>query len=418
MKTLSVLAAALIAFGVTFSAYAKNIDNSYIITFKDPAGKEAPLITPPTMDRQKAGFKKVPFGQHSTGQNKDALAKELDLDGEVVSIFESINSIHVNITPKEAYRLSLDERVLSVEPNQIISTGIQNNPGWGLDRLDETTPILDNTYTDTPWTGAGRAIYVFDSGLTLTNPFVALEFGSRASVFWDVNGGNGNDCNGHGTMVAAVAASNTYGVAKGATVVMVKVTYGCTGDSDVATHVTAFNWLTQNAPAGTIVNWSHWLQSTSNSLETAIQAAHNAGIIVVACAGNDSGDTANFSPVRQSHAFVVGATTQSRITSFGEDEKWSGSRIGSQVDAFAPGHQVRTINQVGGQTSVSGTSLAAPYIAGIFATGCQSSGTYCDTTPVATIFQDLKNAGILGTVVNTGGGALPAGTTPRFIYKW
>lgn len=115
------------------------------------------------------------------------------------------------MTADEALRLSFDERVLNIEQDRIEIPNLQNNPGWALDRLDEQTPTLDNTYNDTPNTGTGSVIYILDSGLDLGNANVVNEFtspppvGNRASVIWDVNGGTGTDCLGHGTQVASVA---------------------------------------------------------------------------------------------------------------------------------------------------------------------------------------------------------------------
>ena len=298
----------------------------------------------------------------------------------------------------------------------------QNNPGWGLDRLDEQTVVLDNTYNYTN-TGAGRILYILDSGLTLSNTVVSAEFGNRASVFWDVNGGNGSDCHGHGTMVSSAAAGNTKGIAKGATLVMAKITTGCTGSATVATAVTAFNWLATNAPAGAIVNYSYGFTAGPNvcnvtmfntDLENAIKAAHNKGVIVVVAAGNDSCNTANYSPTRIPEAFVVGATNNVLISS-AKDAKASFSRTGFNISTFSPGESVSLINQNGTPVAASGTSFSAPYIAGVFAIACQAAGQLCNTaTTAASLYQALRNEGILNTVTNTNGTPL-TGATSRFI---
>lgn len=331
------------------------------------------------------------------------------------------------MTADEAQRLSLDPRVLYVQQDMIATAAIQNNPGWALDRLDEVTPLLDNTYNDSPSNGTGRTIYILDSGIALGNATVAAEFGGRASVIWDVNtGGAGNDCLGHGTQVASAAAGNTYGTAKGANVIAAKITTGCTRNSTTATSTTLFNWLAANAPRGSVVNWSYALEDLSGTcsnprydiaLEDAIRAAHNAGIMVVVAAGNDGCNTNNYSPTRITEAFVVGATTQNRIAN-GQDEKWSSSRTGWNISTFAPGAAVATLNYTGVQTIVDGTSISAPYIAGLFATACQASGTVCNTaTSAAPLYQSMRNSGTFNTVVNTGGGTLTTAIS-RFIYKF
>lgn len=215
---------------------------------------------------------------------------------------------------------------------------------------------------------------------------MAAEFGSRASIIWDVNGGTGNDCNGHGSMVSSAAAGNTKGVAKGSTLIMAKITSGCTGTSQISTSLTAFNWLAVNAPAGTIVNWSHGLSNGlnqcsvpifSSSLENSIKAAHNAGIIVVVAGGNDNCNTANFSPTNIPEAFVVGATNNNLIP--GKDAKTSFSRTGWNISAFSPGENVLLMDQSGNSIISSGTSFSAPYMAGVFAIACQVSAPFCES---------------------------------------
>ncbi len=329
------------------------------------------------------------------------------------------------MSAKEAHRLLNDDRVLSVEPSMEGSwTATQNNPGWALDRFDEISPLLDNTYNYT-LNGAGRTIYILDSGLTLTNAAVAAEFGGRASVLWDWNGGNGADVIGHGTMVASAAAGSTKGVAKGATVVIGKIANNATNAPSIDAIIIALDWLAANAARGSIVNLSVGLQTnpincntplTHVAWENAIKNAHNAGIIVVVAAGNDGCNTANYSPTRIPEAFVVGATNNLLISS-GKDAKASFSRTGFNISTFAPGQTVNLINQSGTPISVNGTSFSAPYIAGVFAIACQAAGTLCNTAPTAaSLYTALRNTGTIGTVTNTNGTAL-IGATSRFIRQ-
>ncbi len=234
---------------------------------------------------------------------------------------DTINAIHVRIDETEARRLKNDKRVLYVEQDSIISTSAtQYNPGWGLDRIDEQQAQVDNDYNYS-YTGSGQTVYVLDSGLNLNNPYAQLEFGGRASIIWDVNGGDGEDCRGHGSRVSSAVAGSKHGVAKGAELIMAKITNGCTGSSNTSTSVLAFNWLATNAPAGTIVNWSHGYSDSlhmctpffSYSLENAIKSAYAAGLIIVVSAGNDSCNTADYSPTNIPEAFVVGSTNNNGI---------------------------------------------------------------------------------------------------------
>ncbi len=364
----------------------------------------------------------------------------MELQGEVLAIFDTINAIHVKMDAEEAEKWRKDERVEHVEQDLLITLlATQNNPGWALDRIDDITmtPTLNNTYNYNK-TGAGRTIYVLDSGLDLRIPQVAAEFGGRAQIVWDVNysGGYptpswwGADCNGHGTAITSVIAGNTKGVAKGASLKIAKVTAGCTfplnNDPVRLSHiVTALNWIAFNTPAGTIVNLSNGIQPGGcgpvyhSGLDNAVKAAHNNGIIVVVAAANDGCNTANFSPTHIPEAFVVGGTIKDKILSHGKDERHPDSRTGTNVSTFAPGFGISTLNQNGSPILANGTSLSTAILSGIFALACQSAAPFCDNlTTAAPAYADLRNTGVIGTVTDPGGATM-SGATSRFIpQRW
>lgn len=87
------------------------IENSYIITFKEDAG----VIDPPNPENKG----KVSVGQPTSGQNKNELAVQLELNGEIVAILEANNKIIVEISAEEAERWRQDERVQSVEQGKL-----------------------------------------------------------------------------------------------------------------------------------------------------------------------------------------------------------------------------------------------------------------------------------------------------------
>jgi hypothetical protein len=110
---------------------SQSVKDSYLVTFKEPAEGSLPIVEPPPDQEiiDKAG-EQIPFGEHSTGQSKQEIAEKIDLNGEVIAIFDTINAIHVKMDAQEAYRLSLDERVLHVEQDMTLTTAtvIPNNP--------------------------------------------------------------------------------------------------------------------------------------------------------------------------------------------------------------------------------------------------------------------------------------------------
>lgn len=214
----------------------KLIPNSYVVMFKPTGGGNVSPIVPLVPAEKGQPLPVPPFGEHGTGQNKAELARSLNINGTVAKIFTSINAAHLRIDAAEAERLSRDPRVSRVDQDSIEQSmqTTQGTPGWALDRLDQATAPLNNAYTYSA-NGAGQTVYVLDSGLALNHPNVAAEFGSRATIFWDVNYENkpidsmwGQDCSGesHGTGVASALGGNTHGVAKGATLVIVKINVG------------------------------------------------------------------------------------------------------------------------------------------------------------------------------------------------
>lgn len=421
------------------------IPDSYIVQFRTPGQGIAPFILPAKKINPNSKSQ-VPFGEHNNGQSKVALEAALGVSGKISRIFDQINAVHVQMTADEADRLRRNPLVESIHQSVSIQTAVtQFNPGWALDRLNTGAPSLDNTYSYTN-TGAGQTIYILDSGLNMTHSSVQAEFGSRATMFYDFNPNqNGADCNGHGSSVASAAGGNTFGVAKGANLNIVKITQGCTRNSNSDDSVAAFNWLASNAPPGTIVNWSHgfsapYYTNTNGDyvftcggsiiyppLEAAITAAHNAGIIVVVAAGNDACNTADYTPTRIPEAFVVGATQNSVISGtdslaqflgdFGTGN--GGTRVGTNISGFAPGKGLPLLAHLDGQyfPNREGTSFAAPYVAGVFAVACQAAGTLCSTSgSAASLYAALRSTGYLNSVVNPNG--TPMTSSPsRFIWQ-
>ena len=396
------------------------IPDSYIVTFKQPSaaaqGLSVAAFAPPKQGQMQAAS----VMELSAAS---ALRSQLKISGNVRAVFDRINAAHLDISAAEAQKLRSDPRVLRVEQNRTVSVAAtQMNPGWALDRMDQTHTWPNNQYF-APFDGTGRTIYILDTGLNLANPTVAAEFGGRAQIIYDVNGGNGYDCHSHGTGVAAAAAGKTYGVAKNANLLIGKITSGCTGNTDNATIAMAFNWLAGNAQRGSIVNLSFGSRDctlwTNFALESAIKAAHDAGIIVVVAAGNASCNTSANSFTRLSQAFVVGATSNKYLTSFQKDAMATFTGHGSNIAGFAPGVGVLSLNHLGQRVAVFGTSFAAPYVAGLFASGCQATGTFCNTMANASlVYQALKAQAVQGSIVTDAGStALPAGTPSRFFVR-
>jgi subtilisin family serine protease len=271
----------------------------------------------------------------------------------------------------EAARAGLlqDGRVLRVEQDGIATTSAtQTNATWGLDRIDQRALPLSGTYTYTN-TGSGVNAYIIDTGILLSHQ----DFGGRAvSGYTSINDGNGtNDCNGHGTHVAGTVGGATWGVAKSVKLVAVRV-LDCGGSGTWSGVIAGMDWVTANHEKPAVANMS--LGGGSNSsVDDATRRMVAAGVATAVAAGNGNQggreqDACKYSPARVAEAMTVGATTSS-------DSKTSWSNYGSCVNLFAPGASI-TSAWIGSNTAtrtISGTSMAAPHVAGVAAQHLQSN---------------------------------------------
>ncbi|KAI1386784.1 subtilisin-like serine protease pepD [Hypoxylon trugodes] len=262
-----------------------------------------------------------------------------------------------------------DINVLAVEQDRVarLSSKTQENDApWGLASISQRAELANgdttgHTYCYDDTAGAGTFAYVLDSGVLTNN----TEFEGRAikgySAYDDVE--SFDDYYGHGTHVAGTIASKTFGVAKKATIVDVKVVHG-TGYSTVSRVLDGLNWVVNNITntpgraAKSVLNMSLEFQ-TSNALNNAVDAATSLGILSVVAAGNHGSDASARSPASAPSALTVGAVSWNRTRAYF-------SNYGSVVDLFAPGVDVlSTWNVEGAQRLDSGTSMASPHVAGL-----------------------------------------------------
>ena len=200
--------------------------------------------------------------------------------------------------------LSKIPNVLTVEEDrQIFGLAIQSTqsptPAWGLDRVDQREKVgLPGSTSAYGYrsAGAGATIYIGDTGIY---PHDDLAGRISTSGYSSINDGNGTvDCNGHGTHVAATAAGTKYGLAKNARVVPVRL-LSCEGSGQYSGVIAALDWILSpenpNPKTQAVLNLSIGGPGSA-SLNTAILRLTNAGITVVAAAGNESTDACTRSP--------------------------------------------------------------------------------------------------------------------------
>jgi subtilisin family serine protease len=278
--------------------------------------------------------------------------------------------------------------VSATPANAGVQTGVSS---WGLDRIDQSTSTLDGTYNYPDTAGAGVRVYILDTGVQGNLP----GFEGRVVTGFDALAGfrarsqSNTDCNGHGTAVAGVVASATYGVAKKATIVPVRVA-DCKGGVSPDWIVKGVDWIIKNHPRNTpgVANFSVSV-AKSVAVERAIERLSSIGIVSVVAAGNQNIDACRQSPASSSKSLVVGSVNMN-------DQRTNTSNFGECVSMFAPGGLITTEGLGGVPSDRSGTSFSAPHVAGAIALYLSNNRT---AKPAQVIWEITRN-GVAGGVID------------------
>ncbi|CAN5583009.1 S8 family peptidase [soil metagenome] len=291
------------------------------------------------------------------------LSDDYDLSDASKTFSHAIRGGVFELDGEEAAALRKDPRVAYVERDGRVSisdfhtTATQAVAPWGLDRLDQSSLPLSKTY-ESPDGGAAVNAYVIDTGVLKTH----TEFQGRASFGYDFvdNDNDATDCNGHGTHVAGTIAGATYGVAKNANIIAVRV-LDCNGSGSFSGVVQGIEWVTAHHTGPSVANMSLG-GGVSQAIDDAVAASIQSGVTYVVAAGNENQNACNSSPSRVPAAITVGATTNT-------DARASFSNFGSCVDVFAPGQDITSswFTSATATNTISGTSMASPHVAGVAA---------------------------------------------------
>ncbi len=276
-------------------------------------------------------------------------------------------------------RVKSDARVLFISEDKIINSFAQTTP-TGINRINASSSASTNK-------GTGIGVAVIDTGINLSHPDLQANIVANYSCIRGKK--NGNDDNGHGSHVAGtIAALNNstgvVGVAPEAKLIAIKV-LNSAGSGSWSSVICGIDWATANATKYNIKvanmslggggnNDNNCGNSNNDALHKAICKSTAAGITYIAAAGNSNTDASTQVPASYDDTVItVSALVDSDglpyglgpLTSYGADDTFANfSNYGNVVDLGAPGVSIYSTWKNGGYNILSGTSMAAPHVAG------------------------------------------------------
>ncbi len=392
-KFLSIVSATALSIGLAGPAGATEFASSQLIDQRISLLSEECQVAAKTGLSSQACEDQVFIVSFDSDRSKN-FAEYYEAESLTYSLDLTISSAF-ELSSAELASLVRSPGVVQISQNTKVSLeGTQNSAPWHLDRLDQAALPLSNTYSfQDSERGQGVRIYVVDTGVNLSHN----EFNGRIPTGYSSIGVSTdyNDCNGHGSHVAALAAGTVTGAAKLADVIPVRV-LGCDGSGSLLGVLMGLDWIAQNTFVGqpAVVNMS--LGGDVNSfLDDAVASLSAQGLVFVVAAGNNATNACNVSPARVPAAITVAASNQT--------DGWATySNSGNCVDVIAPGSELLSAwigsNNTGAISS--GTSMAAGVVSGIVATQM----SYGHQTPLA-LSQALVSRGRSNLI-----SSVPAGT--------
>ncbi|HZM78881.1 MAG TPA: S8 family serine peptidase [Candidatus Limnocylindrales bacterium] len=381
-----------------------------VLAFGAPTAPSAGFVAGPEGEILGAGGAQAVAGSYIVVLKSGGPQIAAKYGGQVGHVYaKALKGFEVSMPEASARRLAADPSVAYVQRNGIVSVdpgvlGTQPNPpSWGLDRIDQRNLPLDASYTF-PNTASNVHAYILDTGILTTH----TDFGGRAVHGRDVidNDDDSTDCNGHGTAVAGIVGGTAYGVAKGVTLVAVRM-LSCAGSATIAQVVAGLDWVTTNAvkPAVAVLPVGGPSDTVFND---AVRNSIASGVTYAVTTGSSASDACNFSPGNVTEAITVAGTDIN-------DNKHSPSNFGPCLDIFAPGVLVTTTWWTSDTATItlSGSSFATAHAGGVAALIASPNPTWtpqqvrdkmvADATPGVVINPGAGSPNLLLFVDNSGG---------------
>ena len=260
------------------------------------------------------------------------------------------------LTPEEAVRLKADPSVQTVEPDRVVALST-------CFTVAEPRLITWNIRRVGYGNGIGKTAWIIDTGIDFDHPDLTVDVNrSRSFISGQTSADDGN---GHGTHVAGIIGgkNNTFGVlgvASGATLVSLRV-LNDEGEGTLSSIIQALAYINTNGKAGDVVNMSLGEDVSSPTLNQQVQYTASRGIYIAIAAGNDNQLANQYSPGNANGTNIYTISAVDSLDNFA-----SFSNFGNDVVDYAmPGVRVLSTFSNGRYAYLSGTSMAAPHMAGI-----------------------------------------------------
>ena len=274
---------------------------------------------------------------------------------------------------------------------------------WGINRVHAPAawPLTE---------GKGVKVAVIDTGIDTGHPELSGSVdGGYSAITKTENPADYQDDNGHGSHVAGTIAAKkdgkgVVGVAPKARLYAVKV-LDADGSGNLSDVIDGIVWAAKNKMD--VANMSLGAPVDSEAMKRAVRFARGSGVVVVAAAGN-SGGSVGFPGAYEDTIAVAASDSNDKLAGF--------SSRGPEVDFIAPGVDVLSAKMGGGFASYSGTSMAAPHVAGLAALAVSQG--YVGLNGPDGVFAQLKKAATTlptegMTVEMQGAGMIDAGKLAR-----